>query len=303
MKSALYSLRTEIARLAGKNERFATPIDGLSVFRRDQPTELLSAIYEPSICVIAQGAKRLIVGEQTLVYDDKHYLLTSVHMPTVVQVVKATQRQPYLGLRLRLDLKEVTRMMVDSNLPAPRMKTSNRGISTGEITEELLSAFARLVNLLFDQKAIPILAPTIQREIIYRLLTGDQGQQLRQIASVGGQGQQVAHAIEDIKNNFAEPLSVENLATRSGMSTSTFRHHFQAITSHSPLQFQKHLRLQEARRLMLVDHLDAADAAFKVGYESPSQFSREYSRMFGSPPVRDISKLRKVTLADSATTA
>jgi AraC-like DNA-binding protein len=252
-------------------------------------------MYEPSICVIAQGAKRVILGDDTYVYDAHHYLITSVHLPTVVQIIDASEEKPYLGLRLTLNLREISQMMVDSNLPAPRVQQSSRGMATGEVTPPLLNAFHRLVDLLSDEKDIPILAPTIQREIVYRLLVGDQGERLRQIASMGSQSQQIAGAIEWLKENFAQPLRIDNLAAKAGMSRSTFHHHFRSMTALSPLQYQKKLRLQEARQLMLTDHLDAATAAFKVGYESPSQFSREYSRQFGAPPLRDIKTLLQNT--------
>ncbi len=173
-------------------------------------------------------------------------------------------------------------------------------MTTGEVTLELLNAFQRLVDLLFNKRDIPILAPTIQREIIYRLLISEQGTHLRQIASAGSQSQLVARTIEYMKEAYAKPLLVENLAAKAGMSVSTFHNHFRAMTALSPLQYQKQLRLQEARRLMLSDHLDASSAAFSVGYESPSQFSREYSRFFGSPPLRDIATLRQLTTGEHA---
>ena len=167
-------------------------------------------------------------------------------------------------------------------------------MATGEVTLSLLNAFQRLVDLLGDEKDIPILAPTIQREIVYRLLVGDQGARLRQIASTGSSSQQIAKAIDWLKSNFTQPLRVEDLAAKAGMSKSTFHHHFRSMTALSPLPFQKNLRLQEARRLMLTERLDAATSAFQVGYESPSQFSREYSRIFGAPPLRDMASLRQM---------
>lgn len=295
MKSALDAFRKSIARLTDQGELRTTAIPDLSLFKREAPTDAMSGMYEPSICVIAQGAKRVILGDDTFVYDPHHYLLTSVHLPTVVQIIEASSEKPYLGLKLKLDLREMSLLMVDSNLPAPRTLQSERGMATGEVTPELLNAFQRLVDLLFNEQDIPILAPTIKREILYRLLIGEQGRRLRQIASAGSQSQQVARTVEYMKESFAEPLPVEDLAAKAGMSVSTFHSHFRAMTALSPLQFQKQLRLQEARRLMLADHLDAASAAFSVGYESPSQFSREYSRFFGSPPLRDISTLRQLT--------
>jgi AraC-like DNA-binding protein len=295
MEHALDVLRGSIARWTEYGERQTTAIPGLSLFRRDRPTEPISGMYEPSICVIAQGAKRVFLGNDVYLYDARNYLITSVHLPTVVQIVDASEEKPYLGLRLRLDLREISQMMVDSNLPAPRTQKSSRGMATGEVTLPLLDAFGRLVCLLEEEAAIPILASTLQREIVYRLLVGDQGARLRQIATAGSQSRQIAHAIDWLQQNFSAPLRVDELAARTGMSISTFHHHFRSITASSPLQYQKRLRLQEARRLMLTEHADAASVAFTVGYESPSQFSREYSRQFGAPPIRDIAGLRERT--------
>jgi transcriptional regulator GlxA family with amidase domain len=171
-------------------------------------------------------------------------------------------------------------------------------MATGEVTLQLVNAFIRLIDLLADEEAIPILAPVIQREIIYRLLVGDQGERLRQIATAGSQSQQIAKAIGWLKNNFSQTISMDSLAAQANMSTSTFHHHFRSLTALSPLQFQKQLRLQEARRLMLAERMDAANAAFEVGYESPSQFNREYARMFGAPPLRDVTKLRQMSATE-----
>lgn len=289
------ALAERIARWTDNGELHITDVPGLSLFRRDELTGPISGMYEPSICLAVQGAKRVILGEDTYEYDAHHYLITSVHLPTIVQIIEASPEKPYLGLRLKLDLREISQLMVDSNLPQPRPQKSSRGMATGEMTLPLLRAFQRLIDLLGETQDVPILAPNIQREIIYRLLVSDQGERLRQIASTGSQSQQIARAIEWLKGNFSESLSIDDLAAQANMSNSTFHHHFRSMTALSPLQFQKQLRLQEARRLMLVERMDAANAAFQVGYESPSQFSREYNRMFGAPPLRDISNLRQMT--------
>jgi AraC-like DNA-binding protein len=293
----LEALRKSIARWTDKGELFTTAIPGLSLYRRDEPTGPISGMYEPSICLVAQGAKRVMLGDEEYVYDERNYLITSVHLPTVVQIVDARREKPYLGLKLKLDQREMSQLMADSNLPPPQPQQSSRGMSTGEVTMPLLTAFQRLVDLLDEPKDIPILAPVIQREIIYRLLVGDQGARLRQIASAGSQSHQISKAIDWLKGNFTQPLRIDDLATQVNMSTSTFHHHFRTLTAMSPLQYQKTLRLNEARRLMLAERLDAATAAFQVGYESPSQFSREYSRMFGAPPLRDIMELRQAGAA------
>lgn len=299
MEGAIGTLGKSIARCTENGELHTTAVPGLSLFRRDEPTEPITGMmYEPSICLVAQGAKRVLLGDDTYVYDSHHYLITSVHLPTVVQITEASRSKPYLGLKLKLDLREISQLMVDSNLPQPRAQQSNRGMATGEMTLPLLTAFQRLLDLLAEQQDIPILAPVIQREIIYRLLVGDQGERLRQIASAGSQSNQIARTIDWLKNNYTQPLSIEDLAEHASMSTSTFHHHFRSITALSPLQYQKQLRLQEARRLMLAERMDAANAAFQVGYESPSQFSREYNRMFGAPPLRDITKLRHMSATE-----
>ncbi|RII27646.1 MAG: AraC family transcriptional regulator [Geobacter sp.] len=294
MDIALEALRIRIARCTETGEQHTTAIPGLSLFRREEPTEPITGMYEPSICMIAQGAKRVLLGDDTFVYDAHHYLITSVHLPTVVQIIEASREKPYLGLRLKFDLREISQLMADSSLPSPRTLQSSRGMATGEVTLPLLTAFQRLIDLLDEQQDIPILAPVIQREIIYRLLVGDQGERLRQIAAAGSQSHQIARAIDWLKTNFTQPLRIDDLAAQARMSSSTFHHHFRTMTALSPLQYQKQLRLQEARRLMLAERLDAANAAFQVGYESPSQFSREYSRLFGAPPLRDISNLRQI---------
>ena len=294
VEAARYELRKSIARWTEQGELRSSAVSGLSLFRRDGPTKPTCGMYEPSICMVLQGAKRVVLGEDSYIYDSHHYLITSVHLPTVVQIIDASREKPYLGLRFDLDQREISQLMVDSALPAPRAQKSSRGMATGEVTLALLNAFQRLIDLLEEPQDIPILAPVIQREIIYRLLVGDQGLRLRQIASKGSQSHQIARAIELLKTHFAKPLRIDELATQARMSTSTFHHHFRLMTALSPLQYQKQLRLQEARRLMLTEHLDAATAAFQVGYESPSQFNREYNRLFGAPPLRDVTTLRQM---------
>ena len=294
MDVALAALRQSIARWTEQGDQPMTAIPGLSLSRRDEPTRPTSHMYEPIICLIAQGAKRVLLGDDTYVFDAHHYLITSLDLPTVVQIIQASREKPYLSLRLKLDQREMSQLMVDSHLPPPRAQQSSRGMAIGEVTLPLLSAFQRLLDLLAAPQDMPILAPIIQREIMYRLLVGDQGARLRQIASVGSQSHQIAQAIEWLKRHYTLPLRIDDLAAHVHMSTSTFHQHFRALTAMSPLQYQKWLRLNEARRLMLTERLDAATAAFEVGYESPSQFSREYSRVFGAPPLRDITSLRQM---------
>jgi AraC-like DNA-binding protein len=294
LETALEALGKSIARWTDKSDRVDTAVPGLMLYQKKEPSPPVSIMYEPRVCVVARGAKRVTLGDDTYVYDANHFLITSVDLPTFVQIIKA----PCLGLVLKIDQREISQLMVDSNLPPPRPQQSSRGMATGEVTQPLITAFQRLIDLLDEPKDIPILAPVIEREIFYRLLVGDLGARLRQIASAGSQGQQIARAIDWLKGNFTKPLRIDDLATQVNMSTSTFHHHFRQVTAMSPLQYQKWLRLNEARRLMLAEDQDATTAAFQVGYESPSQFSREYSRLFGAPPLRDVTNLRLMATPD-----
>lgn len=298
IKSSRETLRESIARWTNNSDLYASAIQGLFFFRQDEMTEPMSVVYEPSICMVVQGSKRVLLGNEPYLYDENHYLITSVNLPTFVQALEASKERPLLGLKLTIDIQEVSQLLVDGNFPHHRSQQSGHGMATSEVTLPLLTAFQRLIDLLDEEQEIPILAPIIRKEIIYRLLVGEQGARLRQIASAGSQSQQIARAIEWLKNNFAKPLRIDDLAVQARMSTSSFHNHFRSMTALSPLQYQKHLRMYEARRLMLAESLDAANAAFQVGYESPSQFSREYNRMFGAPPLRDITKLRMMTAAE-----
>jgi AraC-like DNA-binding protein len=292
MEGALEALGKSIARWTDKGGLLGTAISALSLARRDAPTEPTSYMYEPSLCVIAQGAKRVLLGDDTYMLDVHHFLITSVDLPTVVQIIRASRETPYLGLTLKLDRREMAQLLADSHLPPPHAQQSSRGMAIGEVTSPLLVACHRLIDLLAEPQDIPILAPIIQREILYRLLVGDQGARLRQIASAGSQSHRIAQAIDWLKRHYTLPLRIDDLAAHVHMSLSAFHHHFRALTAMSPLQYQKWLRLNEARRLMLTERLEAATAAFQVGYESPSQFSREYRRVFGAPPLHDITSLR-----------
>jgi AraC-like DNA-binding protein len=301
MVVALETLRESIARWTSEGEQNPGVIPALSFFREDGPSEPFSAVYEPCICMVMQGAKRVMLGNESYLYNPHQYLIASVDLPTFVQVIEASKEKPLLGLKLTFDMQQISQMLIDTNFPHHRAQKSDYGMATSEITLPLISAFQRLIDLLDEEHDIQMLAPIIQKEIIYLLLVGDQGARLRQIAAAGSQSQQMARTIEWIRNNFSLQFRIDDLASQAHMSTSSFHNHFRSITAQSPLQYQKHLRLHEARRLMLAESLDAATAAFQVGYESPSQFNREYSRMFGAPPLRDISKLRQVSLAELQT--
>ena len=298
LEAACVALVERIARWTVEGQPVIT-IPSMKLSRWDAPTEPMSYMHEPSICLIAQGVKRVLLAGDVYVYDARHFLLTSVNLPVVAQVLDASPEKPYLGLKLTLDLRAVTQLLMDSHLPLPRMQPTSRGMVVSEVSLPLLNAFQRLLDLFDAPEDIPILAPLIQREILYRLLVSEQGPRLRQIAAAGSQGHEIARAIDWLKANYTYPLRVDDLAASVQMSTSAFHHHFRTLTAMSPLQYQKWLRLHEARRLMLTEHLDAATAAFQVGYESPSQFSREYSRLFSAPPLRDITSLRKLVVTAS----
>jgi len=290
------ALVSSIARWTANCNEYQGEIPGLTLLRHEAPTEPSIGLSEPSICMIAQGAKRIYLEDESFDYDAHNYLLSSIHIPSTYQVTSASPEKPYLGLVLKFDMRELSQLMVDSNLPSPRSKGVDRGMATGEVTLPLLSVFQKLVSLLDTPADIPILAPMLHREILYRLLVGEQGDKLRQLASAGSRTNQMARAIDWLKCNYSQQLKIEDLASMANMSPSSFHSHFRSMTSFSPLQYQKHLRLQEARRLMLAEDLDATRAAFQVGYESSSQFSREYSRLFGAPPLRDVAKLRQAEI-------
>jgi len=281
-------LADRIARWTAGGNRLDTPIRGLSLHRWETPTEPTSYMLPPSICLIGQGRKRLFLGEAAYVYDADRFLLTSVDLPVVTQIIEASAGRPYLGLTMELDLRAIAQLMLNNDAPRNRSSKKRLGVAVSDVSPPLLDAFSRLIDLLEHPEDIAALAPLVQQEIFYRLLTGEQGPRLRQITSAGNHAYQIARAIDWLKDNFNQPLRIEELADRVGMSTSAFHSHFRSTTAMSPLQFQKRIRLNEARRLMLAERLDASKAAFEVGYESPSQFSREYSRLFGLPPMRDI---------------
>ncbi len=271
---------------------FGTAITGLGFFRREHPEPPIVCMVEPSIILIARGEKQLWVGGEGYPYDTSRFLITSLDLPANSEVLAASPEQPCLGLTLKLDLRMLAELIAQSDLPPTRERSVAKGVGIGSVTPAMLASFERLLALLEEPESIPVLAPLIQREIHYRLLQTDQTSRLRQITSVDGQGYRIAKAIDWLKLNYTSALRVDELAARVQMSTPTFHHHFRQLTAMSPLQYQKWLRLNEARRLMLNEHQDVSSAAFKVGYESPSQFSREYSRLFGVPPKRDISVLR-----------
>lgn len=285
-------LARKIASFMGSAENRATDIPGLTLHRRVAPTAPCSMTYEPAVTVIAQGRKRVDLGRTTFFYGESRYLLTSLDLPIVSQILEASVAVPCLAMSLRLEMPVVRELLSREEIHVAEAPSDTPAMATGEATVEFLGACCRLLDLLATPQDIPFLSGLIQREIIYRILRGPEGARLRAIATLGDQSQRTAKAIAWVKTNYAQPLRVEDLAQIAGMGVSTLHHHFRALTAMSPLQYQKQLRLQAARGRMLVDGLDAASAAFEVGYESASQFNREYRRLFGQPPQRDIRNLR-----------
>ncbi|HEU5350410.1 MAG TPA: AraC family transcriptional regulator [Terracidiphilus sp.] len=298
--SPLAELRRQLAQAIGTQARTegytATDIAGLRLFRRSEHTACASAAYEPTLVLFAQGRKRINLGKAAYVCDSSRFLLTSVDLPVVSQVIEATRETPLLGIVLQLDMTEVRSILGEEEFASATESSGPRGMAIGLSSAELLDACLRLVNLLKAPRDIPFLARMIEREIFYRLLRSPQGAHLRAIATLGEQSHRTAKAVSWLRMNYARPLRVEELAEMARMGVSTLHHHFRALTAMSPLQYQKQLRLHVARERMLNDGMDAASAAFEVGYESASQFNREYRRFFGQPPMRDV-KVRRMALA------
>lgn len=265
---------------------------GLILARRSKPTESLNQVYEPGFCFIAQGSKQAQLGEEIVRYDPEHYMIYTVDLPLIFRIDGATAAKPYLGFRLILDPAVVASVLVESGITIKKGGASAKAIDVERIDIDLLDAVARLIRLIKKPKEQKVLAPLVTREIIFRLLASGQGPRLAHMLSAGDT-QRISKAIGLMRGRFDEPLRVEDLARELGMSVSVFHHHFKSVTLMSPLQYQKHVRLQEARRLMLNEHLDAASAGFRVGYEDPSYFSRDYKKQFGAPPQRDIAILRQ----------
>ncbi|CAN7522968.1 AraC family transcriptional regulator [Rhizobium sp. LjRoot98] len=281
-----------IARFAKEDGDHPTAIPGVSVHRRSGTGTKSCGSYRPSLALIAQGAKQVVLGDDVYRYGGADYLLTSIDLPVTTQIVEASEDKPYLSVMFGIDTTRISSLLEHAGsggTPAP----SARGMTVSSMTVELEDAAIRLLKLLDRPEDIPALLPLIEQEIIYRLLTGPQSARLRQMAVTESQSHQISRACVWLKEHYALPLKIEELASRVSMSVSSLHHHFKAITAMSPMQYQKQLRLQEARRLMLEDMLDAGSAGHQVGYESQSQFSREYARQFGEPPLRDVGRVRR----------
>jgi AraC-like DNA-binding protein len=289
-----------IAR-AVREDGTVEPPGGLRLRRASSPMELGHGVSFPALCVVAQGSKEILLGDKRYRYDPAHYLITTAELPIASRITEASEKRPYLGLVLRLDPTIVGSVMVEAGHPAPRERTAVRAVDVSPLDAGLLDAVVRLVRLLDSPTEASFLAPLIKREIVYRLLRGEQGGRLSHIAALGGNSHRIVRAIDRLRKDFDQPLRIEDIARELGMSVSGFHHHFKAVTAMSPLQFQKQMRLQEARRLMLGEALDAASAGYRVGYGDASHFTREYKRLFGAPPVRDVEKLRETAQQEVAT--
>lgn len=287
----------EIARLiehfSNQDGVHPTPIPRLFLIRESIITEPISRVNEPSFCIILQGEKEVLLGEEHFLYGPGHYIVASVDLPVTGQVIKASTESPYLALKLEFTSSQILEVLNESDIQSGQRKNAKRAMFVSEVEPALLDAVLRLASLLENPKHIPVLAPLFKKEIIYWILQSPHGEALEQMALEGSNGSKIREVIDHIINNYEDPFRIEELAQIANMSASSLHRHFKGVTAMSPIQFQKQLRLQEARRLLLADSTDIADVAFRVGYESQSQFSREYSRMFGFPPRVDLTRLRE----------
>jgi len=300
MQANQEELADRIAR-ALPHDGAVEPQPGLHFRRHSRLAERVYGFYEPAFCVIAQGSKDILLGEDIFRYDPAHYLISTMELPLMGEVVEASLERPYLSFRLVLDPSVVTSVMVESGLVQPRGDGGGvKAVDVSPLDANLLDATVRLVRLIDTPNEYRALAPLVVREIVYRLLTGAQGNRMRHLAKFGGHAHRMVRAVEKLRENFDKPLRIEDIARELSMSVSGFHAHFKAVTAMSPLQFQKQLRLQEARRLMLSENLDAAEAGYRVGYDDASHFNREYKRHFGKPPMRDVERLRELAGTSAA---
>lgn len=270
----------------------ATAIPSLFFMRRSKVTGPSHGVYKPSFCIVVQGAKEVWLEQERFKYSPADYLVASVDLPVIAEVTEASSDAPYLGFKLEFAPSQILEVLSDSHVEARPKENAKRAMFVSQMESSLLDAVIRLARLLDHPEDIPVLAPLFTKEILYRVLQGQHGVALEQIAVEGSSTYRIRDVIEYIMNNFERSLRIEELAEIANISVSSLHRHFKEVTAMSPIQFQKQLRLQEARRLLLSESSDAADVAFRVGYESPSQFSREYSRMFGRPPIEDIKRVR-----------
>lgn len=265
---------------------------GIFIYQSSKPTESDISVLKPAFCVIAQGSKDVLLNDELFHYDPGHYLISTLDLPIKSNVVEASREKPYLNLRIDLDPALVASVMMESNIEAKKSGVKIKAMDVSPVDADLLDAVVKLVRLFDKPDEMKLFAPTITREIIYRLLKGRQGERLSHLVTSEGDTHRISRVVKKLRESIDQPLKIEDIARELGMSVSGFHNHFKSVTAMSPLQFQKQMRLQEARRLMLTENMDVASASFQVGYEDPSYFSREYKKLFGIPPLRDIAKLR-----------
>lgn len=291
-KSQQKELSVIIDKLSNGDGIHKTIVPGLNVIKMSATNMLIPVVYDPSLCVIVQGKKQVMLEDEIYKYKPSEYLVVSVDLPVIGAVIEATEKEPYLCLQIDLDPRQISDLLIEAQQNIPAGSTTGRGVFVGKVDESLSDCTLRLARLLNTPRDIALLAPMIMREIHYRLLNGEYGSIIAQLGLKGSNMHSISKVIRNIKSNFDKPMMVEDMADLAGMSLSSFHVHFKEVTAMSPLQYQKRLRLMEARRLMIADNMDATNTAYKVGYESPSQFSREYARMFGMPPMRDTNLFR-----------
>ena len=286
------SLLSTALGYCSKEGTYPTDLPGLKIIRRDKTTEASPGMYTPIVCLVLQGEKKVWSGKMVYRYNPSNYLVSCLDIPATVQVVKASAEEPYVGLTLELQPSVVYEILHETSPSELQTEEPGGGFFVEKVTVELAEAFARLLKTLEKKSDLKVLAPSIIREIHYRLMSSRYGTKIRQLGVVGSKTQRISKVLERLRKEYAAPLRVADLAGMANMSPSAFHLHFRQVTSMSPLQYQKQIRLQEARRLLSVETIDAASVAYQVGYESPSQFSREYRRLFGQPPMRDLDRLR-----------
>ncbi len=288
---------SELAKLIGARAKqdgaLTTPVPGLFLYRHSSPVHSIQNVYAPALGVVAQGAKEMSLGDESYTFDADHYLVLSVDLPLTGHVKTASRGKPYLGIRYNLDVTQVAELQMEGRIDCAG-KAASRGLYVSKMGPELLDPLMRLIGLVDTPRDIAVMAPLLHREILYRLICGEQGGLLAKIGMPNGQMRGVLRTINWLKDNFRKPFDLERVTKEAKTSTSALYEHFGKVTNMTPLQFQKQLRLQEARRLMLSHGMDAATAGYDVGYRSPSQFNREYARQFGMSPARDVERLRSV---------
>jgi AraC-like DNA-binding protein len=289
----LTELTERIERIAVQDGTIVTAYPALSFIRSSDISAPVPAVYKPSLCVIAQGAKRVMLGPESYCYNHGSYLAASVHLPITGQVIEASPETPYLSLQLQFDMDQILDVIQQSNVTENTGQEPPRALVISRMSDPLHEAVMHLIRLLDTPDDLPVLAPYAVREILYRMLQTEQGDSIRQFALLGSRAHQIAHVIEGMNLHYAEPMRVEKLAQAAGMSKSSFFACFKEVTAMTPLQYQKRLRLTEARKILLATTSDATSVAYQVGYESATQFNREYARLFGQPPIRDVHRFRE----------